>query len=304
MKIRFFTLIFLLCFALSACGSENHSVGENVLGDGQENVSSGNQDSEEAQVPGEAKTLGDFFPPFAALHHISVYDGTTSAQFPDPKIIVRASQDEQAKLLECLNVPLDGFYVAEEGVEVSTTAEHTVITVFWIETDQGDYKLTVTSGDLAQTVQFNQVLSLADFSMEALENMINVTIVGPADTLPNETLLRLSSEIRENTTDAEHTGTVTYADGDPQTISKARTAAARSVLDGTLALASSAEGEEMLPATFESGGYLYHLDPETGRFSREGDGALQYGQVEEDWRSYVNLQLGLPLFLAEGPSEG
>ena len=146
--------------------------------------------------------------------------------------------------------------------------------------------------------------------MEALQSpgtvdVVQFTIAGPAGVLPFEELYRTTEEIRENTTDPEYIGTVTYGEEAPQVINKGRTAAARNILDGTLALASSTEGDESaLAATFESGPYVYRIDPETGAFSREGEGELLYGPVaERAWRLQVNTQLGLPLFLDEAEAE-
>ena len=78
------------------------------------------------------------------------------------------------------------------------------------------------------------------------------------------------------------------------TQSRAGSAQVQAILDGTLALSGSAEGEADLqyPVEFRVGGALYGVEPETLAFFRETAGQRMYGNVELDEMA-VRVYLGL-----------
>ena len=273
----------LLCLSLAGCGQRETADTDPPP------EAEGNAPGIPAEdTPEEAEAL-ELLPPRDSVEAVFLWERGEISTPLGGDVYVPASQTEGEALTKLLyQADLEAFTPADPA---GTSGAALAFRLRWPEGERFLRLLHDPAGEALYLGITDRAASLLDSAPPEL----NVYLQGPADALDWEALNQLDREIHSDTAEADLCGTVTDArTGERFTQSRAGSAQVQAILDGTLALSGSAEGEADLqyPVEFRVGGALYGVEPETLAFFRETAGQRMYGNVELDEMA-VRVYLGL-----------
>ena len=271
----FILLCVILCFVLSACGAETPP--ETELSPDVNEVTA---------TPG--------------LHGLNEYRTPRPTELA-PSLTLPAREDVLA-----VGVGIPGLGILGYTYAGTNELEKEAVLDLLYEADLSSFEVTenMTGG-----VSISYLLQTADESLE-VEILTNVDVqwirlttadrkimkVSPGRPFDVKTLDELSTQIRVNTEDPLHCGSIEIVgSGDTQKLNKALTAIGCGTLDIALETSEIAADESIsYDVLFTVGELTYGINSETGHFYKEEAGEKAYAQLNEYYLLNLAQHLGLP----------
>ncbi len=268
---------------------------------------------EEPTLSGAAAEMADFLARLDEAEGVDVYVDTTSAMFVDSQVYAPASADEaQALLAYFSDIDLAVFSEVSDDEAVGTA--HTLR----VRMAEQSYVLrvlapmpglSINGADATTDAQYltldvykdKQALMAVPFEQIMPEDLMDerlFTLKGPVDALDAQGLMQAIAAVTVNDSDTENLATVaTVGQEDAvHTLTKGTSFYWENALNGMLyatPLDSEPDGTSY-STIFTMGEATYHIDMQSGVFSKPADGAVQYGQMDARWLMNADLFLAVP----------